>query len=127
MKRFSCDGNVVQSGVPFELNGLAYPWNWLDLASPEDLKAHGFVVEEVPDASPVPEIITPRQARLALEQAGLLEKIEQAVAASNKPTQISWEWASEIRRDDPIINTMKVSLAISDAQLDALFKQAAEL
>lgn len=127
MRTYSSDGKPVQSGFPFELNGLAYPWNWLDLATPEDLKAHGIAVEELPDPVVIPRSITPRQARLALNAAGLLDKVEQAVAASDKSVQIAWDFATEINRDDPIIAAMKDSLGISDDALDEMFKSAVAL
>lgn len=49
MKIYSHNNVVVPSGVSFELEGIAYPWNWFDLASNEDLANHGFTVEETQD------------------------------------------------------------------------------
>ena len=71
--------------------------------------------------------VTPRQARLVLNAAGLLDKVEQTIAAADKAVQISWEFANEINRTDTIIVALKDSIGLSDAQVDALFVQAAAL
>ena len=39
------DGQYIQEGTPFELNGVQYPANWLNLASPEQKAELGL--EEV--------------------------------------------------------------------------------
>ena len=82
-----------------------------------------------PYVAPVPPAVsvTPRQARLALNAAGLLPQVEAAVAAADKATQITWEFASTISRDDPLINTLASALGLSTAQIDALFAMAATL
>lgn len=70
---------------------------------------------------------TPRQARLALTQAGLLEAIEAWVAAAAETTQIEWQYANEIRRDWTTITEAATALGLSDTQLDDLFTLAATL
>lgn len=125
--KYFYNNEEIQAGVPFEKNGLAYPWNWFDLASKEDLRDHGFTVEVEPEVTPVPKTVTPRQARLALDAAGLLETVTQVVAVSPKAVQITWEFATEVNRDDPLINAMKNALGLSDTQLDKLFITAATL
>lgn len=76
---------------------------------------------------PVPLSVTPRQARLALFGAGLLEQVEAAVDAAGGQTKITWEYATEINRNDPLIQTLGFALGLSDKQIDALFVQAAEI
>lgn len=72
--------------------------------------------------------ITPRQARLALLGAGLLDAVETELAKpENKAAQIAWEYALEIKRDDPLIATFAVVLGLTDAQIDALFETARTL
>lgn len=77
----------------------------------------------VPPYAPV----TPRQARLALLGAGLLTQVEAAVTAAGGATQITWEYATQIRRDDPLIAQIGTSLGLTQAQIDALFIAAAGL
>ena len=70
---------------------------------------------------------TPRQARLALAYAGLLEATEAWVAAQGAATQIEWEYASEIRRADGLVTTAGTTLGMTEGQIDDLFAYAAGL
>ena len=74
----------------------------------------------------VPTTISPRQARLALNTAGLLDDVEAAVA-TNKEYQIFWEYSLEIKRDDTILNTMTAALGMTERQVDDLFIAAGKL
>ena len=71
--------------------------------------------------------VTPRQARLALLSAGLLPAVESAVKAAGGATQITWEYATEINRNDALITTLGSALGLTDAAIDLLFKQAATI
>jgi hypothetical protein len=71
--------------------------------------------------------VTPRQARLALKAAGLLDKVTAAVAAADQATQITWEFASQIDRNSPVSATLGAQLGLTSAQIDALFIQASTL
>lgn len=91
------------------------------------------ITTEVPyaPASLVPEAVTMRQARLALLGAGLLTLVEAALNSLPSPhreaAQIEWEYALDVRRDHPLILSLKSSLGLSDPDLDNLFIQAATL
>lgn len=80
-----------------------------------------------PPAPPPVTTVTPRQARLALLAAGLLDQVEAAVASAGGATKITWDYAAVINRDDPLITTLGASLNLTSAQIDALFTQAATL
>jgi hypothetical protein len=80
-----------------------------------------------PPPSTVPQSVTPRQARLALLNAGLLDEVQATVDAIGGATQISWDYATEVNRSDPLITTLSTTLSITDAQMDALFVAAAAL
>lgn len=73
----------------------------------------------------VPSTVTPRQARLALSEAGLLDQAEAAIAAADEPTQISWKYATEINRSNPLIETIAARLKLTSDQIDVLFRYAA--
>lgn len=76
----------------------------------------------------VPKVVTARQARLALNQAGLLDDITAVIAGSNdKSLQIEWEFATEIKRDWPALVALQPALGLSDLQIDELFVLAATL
>lgn len=71
--------------------------------------------------------VTMRQARLALHAAGLLATVNAAISAADEAVKIEWEYAGEVRRDSPLVQSLSASLSLSSAQLDALFTQAASL
>lgn len=84
-----------------------------------------FDVEDAP--LPIPESVTPRQARLALEAAGLTAQVEAAVTAAGSEARITWDYALEIRRDNLMIASLAEAVGITSEQLDDLFIQAARL
>jgi hypothetical protein len=79
----------------------------------------------------VPTSVTMRQARLALLGAGLLSGVDAAIASLPSPqkeaAQIEWGYASEVRRDNPLIGAMARALGMTEAQLDTLFTEATKL
>lgn len=76
----------------------------------------------------VPQIVTPRQARLALLAAGLLDQVEAAVTAAGGSTKITWDYATQISRTDDLIKTISAGLTppLTSDQIDALFVYAAK-
>jgi hypothetical protein len=73
------------------------------------------------------KVVSMRQARLALLQAGLLSSVEEAVAAGDEAGKITWEYATEVRRDDPLVNNLSAALDLTEGQLDNLFSLASTL
>ena len=80
-----------------------------------------------PPPAIVPLVVTMRQARLALLGAGLLQTVNDAVAAAGDVARIEWEYAQEVRRDWPTLIALQGAVGLSDAQIDALFVAAASL
>lgn len=84
-----------------------------------------------PPAPVVPQIVTMRQARLALLGAGLLPMVDAAIAALPSPQKeaalIEWDYSSEVHRNKPFVQTLAAALSLSTEQLDSLFTQAAQL
>ena len=78
-----------------------------------------------------PTVVSIRQARLALLQAGKLEAVEQAIAElpepARKAAQIDWEFAAEVQRSWPLVQALAQALGMNEADLDALFTAAAAL
>ncbi|MBR6612281.1 MAG: hypothetical protein IKK93_08620, partial [Campylobacter sp.] len=72
----------------------------------------------------LPYKISIRQAKLALLGAGLLDDIENAMASADRSVQISWEYATEFERDNPLILYFQSQLNLSKEQVDNLFIQA---
>lgn len=75
----------------------------------------------------IPNSVTPRQARLVLLGAGLLDAVNAALTSAGGANLITWEYASVINRSDPLIDAISVSLGLTSAQTDALFVQASTL
>jgi len=75
----------------------------------------------------VPEFVTPLQARKALRQANLYDTVMAWIGQQSDEVQETWEYALEIRRDNPIIADAAVALGLTEQQVDALFILAATL
>ena len=80
----------------------------------------------------VPASVTRRQARQALLLAGLLDKVEPAIAAIPDPVQrgmaaIEWADSQAFERDRPLLIALASALGLDDDALDNLFIQAAKL
>lgn len=84
-----------------------------------------WMMNEPPPA--VPSVITPRQCRIMLAQHGLLSQVEAAVASMDEATRITWEYAIEFQRNDPLLLAVAEGLGLSSEQLDAMFIAAAAL
>lgn len=68
--------------------------------------------------------VTPWRARAALLDAGLLDQVNTLVDQQSTAVKMKWEFASEVRRDDPLIASLAGSLGLTAEQIDALFIQA---
>lgn len=79
----------------------------------------------------VPASVSMRQARQALLNAGLYAAVNGAISAmtgtAGDSARIEWEYATEIRRDHPLVATLAPALNLSSAQIDGLFVAAAGL
>lgn len=82
-------------------------------------------VEYTPAPPISPEVVTIRQAKLALLAGGLLDEANAAVAAAGQAAQIEWEYATEVRRDSPLVAGIGPVLGLTESQIDALFITAA--
>lgn len=82
---------------------------------------------EIYDEKGVPRKISVRQAKLALLNAGLLDDIEAMIEKSEKSVQISWEYATEFERNNPLILSFGALMKMSEEELDELFKLAKTL
>lgn len=81
------------------------------------------VVEPIP----VPQSVSRFQARAALMQAGLLDQAEAAIAQAGPFEQLAWAETTEWLRDSPTINAIGAALGLSSAEIDDLFRRAANI
>lgn len=76
-------------------------------------------------------VVTMRQARLALSQAGKLTMVNEAIAVMDEPDKttvsIEWEYGSTVERVSPWIDAMATALDMTGVEMDELFESAQEL
>ena len=81
-----------------------------------------------PIVTPIPTEVTMRQARLALFQQGLLANVQTAIDGLVEPqktvTQISWDYAQTVKRDDDLVIQLSGALGLDNVTLDNLFTLA---
>jgi len=107
-------GAIMLDGPPGEL-----PTERAPLTAEEIADAEAAIAAET-----VPQVVSARQARLALAGAGLLDAVEAAVAGLSAFDRIEWEYATEIRRDHPMIASLAVALDLTTGEVDELFRVA---
>ena len=77
---------------------------------------------------PVIYSCNPWQIRKVLNQLGLRQAVEDAVAASPDQTmKDGWEFATEFRSDDPFVQSMGAALGKTQTEIDQLIQLAATL
>ena len=85
-----------------------------------------LISADTTEQNSIPQSITPRQARLILLQMNLLDEVD-AILATNREWQISWEYANEIQRDSPLIAALAAQLGLTGEQIDNMFIEGAKL
>ena len=110
-------------------DGTNYPGNYP--------KGEIFGLSRLPDPDPIVlvpppiTVVTMRQARLALLGAGLLATVNSAIAAmpgtAGEAARITWEFSSEVKRNQPLVSALGGVLGLTTAQLDALFVTASNI
>jgi hypothetical protein len=76
---------------------------------------------------PVPQSVSIREACQALEEAGMLDDIEAAIAAAPRTVQIDWQRATSVDRNWPTLLAIQSAMGLTDEQIDALFIRASQL
>lgn len=75
----------------------------------------------------IPQSVTMRQARLALNAAGYYAAVNAAVAVGSDADKIEWEFAGDVYRSAGLVPRMASSLGLTSTQIDGLFIAAATL
>ena len=145
------DGSIIIDGVAksgfdfasIDTNWHALQWlgdvGWIEVKQGDriwldtDEKVQPFIAmynADVPatsEAPSTPSSLSPRQLRLVLDYAGLLDQVDAFAAKQERAVQLSWQWATEFRRDDQLLNTMAENMGITQDQIDAMFVEGATL
>lgn len=80
--------------------------------------------ENVP-SNPVPDSVSPRQIRRALNQLGLRATVDAAIAMLPQDARDDWDYALEVRRDWPLVASLAAGLGKTEAEIDDIFRLAA--
>lgn len=79
----------------------------------------------------VPQVVTKKQARLALQHAGLLSQVQPLINALAEPaktlTQIEWDDSDTYERNNPYLISLGTALGLTSYQIDTLFITASSL
>ncbi len=109
----------IEQTAPQEVEGAwTRGWTVIDL-TPEEVEAKR--------KASVPQSVSMRQARLALDAAGMLDTVDAALAQASRAWQIEWEFAAEVNRQWPTLLALQPALGMTDKQVDQLFITASQL
>lgn len=135
-KLVDADNNIIKQwgGIWGQRPGIPNPIflpNGLHIHSPcldVDYGGYKLVEWEMEEPAPsVPYSITPRQVRLLLLQQNLLANVEAMITQQDEATKITWQYALEFRRDDPLLNQLAIELDLTEQQIDEFFIQASKI
>jgi hypothetical protein len=76
---------------------------------------------------PPPQSVTRLQAMVALSNAGLLGQVQTWIASQDALTQLIWNSATDFSRNSALLASVGAALALTPAQIDALFAAAAKI
>ena len=133
--------SVVRNGVEQDANGnWVYAWAEQDMFQDyEDDDGNTVTAQSQIDDYETRKladkreglVVTMRQARLALSQAGKLTMVNEAIAVMDEPDKttvsIEWEYGSTVERVSPWIDAMATALGMTGVEMDELFELAATL
>lgn len=72
--------------------------------------------------SAIPQVVSMRQARLALLESNLLATVDNAISTgTDEALKIEWEYAQDVRRDWQSLIDLATSLNLTSTDLDNLF------
>lgn len=118
--RFPAPVDLVEDG-PVDAPGLTPPNEATTIGDIDWRQSYN------PGAAVIPAEVSRFQARAALHIAGLLPSVEAALAVADPLAQIAWADAQVFRRDSPTIAALAAAIGMTEAQIDALFIQAAQI
>lgn len=77
--------------------------------------------------NPNPGVVSPRQLRLAMIEAGIDLAAIDHIIAGNRTAEIEWEYATEINRSHVLLNQLADMMGLTTEQVDAVFAAARKI
>lgn len=82
-------------------------------------------------AAVTPSSVTIRQAKLQMSRAGILGAVNDFIdgmeGQEGEEARIEWDYATELRRDHPLVAALGPQFNLTDADIDDLFVEAAKI
>jgi hypothetical protein len=123
-KAYNAETQVLEPCTPYIDGDTVYTVDVVDL-TPEQI-AEKQAAELLAKRQAM--IVTPYQAKVVLLDAGQLDEVEAAVAASTDPkVKLAWTNAIQYQRLSPLVEEMQKAIGWSDADLDLLFEAAQKI
>lgn len=130
---------IVESAKYTESGSIIAVIDGVEMTVPDDMgnrhrqmiaewEAQGNTIEPyVPPPPQVPAAVSMFQARAVLMAHGLYDTVDAALKAAGGVHLLAWEYATEVRRNSPLVADMARQLGLTDEQVDDLFIQAAQI
>jgi hypothetical protein len=89
-------------------------------------KARAAELAEAAARAAIPKSVTMRQARRAMIDAGIYEKVDAAIKQAGGKALVDWEYSNTFDRSNPMIESMATQLKLTEKQIDELFIKASK-
>jgi len=116
---FSIDDGVVTVYPPKPSE--FHEWNGSDWVIDSDGQKH--LDEQIYQES-IPKSVTMRQARRAMIDAKIYDKVDAAIKEIGGKSLVDWEYSNSFERSNPMLSELGKSLGLTEKQIDALFVAA---
>ena len=119
---FVCTSNFQLSKDDPDINDMEVTdgWKWFN----SDSDAYTFF-NITPENQPWE--VSCMQAKIALNNAGLLDQVETYISTASKNTQLAWELASTFNRNSVLLKELASQLNLTETDIDNLFIAAKEI
>lgn len=117
---------LIPKGDDFDFTTKTPPKNLEDNQSAIFDGSDWKVVTSTPEAEPIPDFVTMRQAQLQLVEMGIFEQVE-GLLEGNLKAQIEWRTATIVERTNPIVVQIASELGLSEAEVDGMMLAASKI
>jgi hypothetical protein len=128
--RFAIIENGKVTNIALSDKALAANWQPCDESVKIGDAWTGSAFDPVQEVK-VPAMVTMRQARLALLNAGKLSLVDEAIQNMTSPqrekAQIYWEYSIQVGRFSPMTLLIGGAIGLTSQEIDTLFIEAAKL